>query len=189
MRLFVCLAVSAMLLMACETLEDCEVTYGERVSEDTLFFGKWMYKFTISRWTLWQFEPSIIADDTIFAGETRTWMPTTGHPFSLIIINPSYFEAINLGALHNVGIQNGNTCFFDFTSKYFIEMSTGDSVVKIHLENLSHMSSIEYGSSHSLFLKNEHPNYLYIWQDPANDCAIYDHYPNTETYDYYERVE
>lgn len=188
MRLFVCLSVSAMLLMACETPEDCEVTFGERVAKDTLFFGKWTYKFTISRMTLTQFTPPIVADDTIFVGETRTWMPTAGHPFSQIIINPSYFEAINLGAFDNVGIQNGGTCLLEFTSKEFTT-SLGDSIIKLRIDNSSQASSIEFGSIFLLLFNIKHTHFVFIRQDPDNDYAIYDHYPNTETYDYYEREQ
>jgi hypothetical protein len=182
MGLFVCLTVSAMLLMACETPEDCEVTYGERVPMDTLFFGKWEYKFTISRLTLWEFEPPIVADDTIFIGETRSWMPE-GH------VQSAFFLSIDRVELLRIQGISGSTCNYFWYSDYFKDNATEDSLLGLAIGDF-HEGSIN-GNSKTLYFEGfvHNSSLIRIWQDPFVQYSVLDPSSSTDTYDFYERVE
>lgn len=185
MRQLILMAVSAMLLLACETPENCEVTYGERVPEDTLFYGRWEYKFTITRQMFSQFGPI----DTIYLGETRNWMPN-GHPYSEITITSSYYEVVNVPASNQSGISNGESCVYECESHKSFNAVAEDTIIFMSLLNLTHANSIAFDAGFYIDMNLSHQNYIYLLQNPSNYFAIFDSYPpNTGTYDYYERVE
>lgn len=166
--------LSLIVLLGCKDKE-CTVNYKSRADGDTIFFGHWEYVYTISRTTLYIQEPPIVADDTVFYDETRTWMPS-GHPKSFVFIHPSDVTLMNFWE------ATGQTCQFDWYADSFpLEIS-------IKLSNDEDFSGCR-DIFQLLAFRQVTPNLIRCWQDPYYDCVFVDMgLPNTDTYDYYRRV-
>lgn len=190
MKSTVLFLVSLFLLASCEPEEECSIDFETRIDGDTIFFGRWVYQYTISRTTFYFQEPPIVADDTVWMGETRSWMPD-GHPVSEIRITPSGVYMVNCRS------GNGFACKsqWNVSNKYFNSVLRDSTAInfsiRCDLDDDIVSSDPMISSSGYLWLWFAGvADLMYQWQDPYDQFALVDRYlPNTDTYDFYERVE
>lgn len=181
MKNIIIFTLVSLTIASCESPEECIVNYGQRVPEDTLFYGRWVYKYSIARLTLWEYNPPIVADDTIFLGETRSWM-SNGHPTSEVSIGKEKY------IIYNVFNQSGESCVFNWDVDKAVTNNTSDSLILLALGNMSEDSDIKYNFGFVVRLDTKYQCFLHIWQDPYNSSSIFDGDPRVDTYDFYERV-
>jgi hypothetical protein len=170
-------------LSGCEPELDCETDFTSRIPRDTLFIGSWEYVYTVVKYPLTSDPYSNFAVDTIFIGETISFMPD-GHPVGRISISASTVFMCEVPG------HSGFSCrlrWFATETQYY--PIVGDSIVSLNVGYFVNSDPHNVFKSISIANTLGFDNIIFSAQSPFENYALAERdWPNAVTLDYYKRV-